>query len=199
MPISDKQASKAINEMIVNDEGGWVYTDHPADPDQGTYAGVRFKTFKKWLIQNGVDIGESYTPQEYYDDTINDASEALAEEILELYYVKYYLAAKCDQVAFRLRRPMLSCAVNIGPREAIRALQRAFNRVGYNLETDGIFGKYTSSANMISGGTTVNYFLDEWMRYYIWIIESDADAGKFHRIEFLEGWLNRVTRYRYRG
>ncbi len=192
-----------INSMIENDEGGWVYTDHPADPDKGTYAGIRFKTFKKWIISKQWEDAEQFTPEDFKKEaTADDAEQIFRDFILQIYYDKYYLPARCNIVGNTLERPMFSCAVNIGPKEAIRTLQRAYNMavLGPALIEDGIWGPITEAGMQLSMYVMKPPFMREWFRYYIHILENDWKKGRSDRIVFLEGWFNRVEKNRlYNG
>ncbi len=198
----DDKIRELISNMIENDEGGWQYTNHPSDPDKGTYAGIRFKTFKKWIVANGVDRAEMYTPQNFKDDAQGrNRTDAIDEEVIEIYYHKYWLPAHCDDVGSTLQRPVFSCAVNIGPLEAIRTLQRAYNMavLGPSLFEDGIWGPKTEANMHLSMYVMKPPFMREWFRYYIHIIENDHDKGNHKRIDFLEGWFNRVEKNRLYG
>ena len=196
------QIHKIIRNVIEQDEGGWVYTDHPNDPDQGTWAGVRFITYKNFVTRHNASL-KNLTPADYKEIALSRPKER--ETIIDIYYEEYFKKCGALYVPDSMKQALFSHAVLTGVRKAVRSLQRAVNKDNFypnpKLIEDGIFGektrkqleKYISEVPEITMSCIYleQYFCHFWMQYLIHVVESNPSY-----LVFLEGWFNRVERYR---
>jgi lysozyme family protein len=106
----------AFTELIKH-EGGFV--DHPSDPGGAT----------RWGVTQAVARENGYTGH------MRDFPIELAKDI---YRRQYWDAVKAEQLPPAVRYAVFDAAVNSGPRQAIRWLQRAVNA-----QEDGILGPQT--------------------------------------------------------
>lgn len=108
--------------VLLGHEGG--YSDHRDDPGGKTMYGVAEDTAR----------AEGYTGE------MNALPLDVAKRI---YRKRYWDAVRADELPAPLRYPMFDAAVNSGPRQAIRWLQRAVL-----VADDGAFGPKTLAAVM---------------------------------------------------
>lgn len=184
---------------IIDEEGGFVYTDHPVDPDRGTYAGIRFNVFKSYIeTQRGV-----ITPTTFKEMAL---SGLLKEYVLNIYYTSYFQQMNLLKLPDRLIMPVFSCGINCGTRKAIKLLQKSCNEmedIRMLLKVDGINGKRTSNfahrlcfkiENKLPAidytDKVRNNFIKNWIHYYIKIVNHDHKDAVF-----ILGWFNRANKY----
>jgi len=138
---------------IIDEEGGWRYTDHPKDKDRGTYAGVRYKVFAAYYLNN--NPGKEMSPAIFKDlaerGVINDM-------IIDIYYQKYYKRMQIDFILDNMKMPLFSAGVNMGVRRGVMLLQKTINKIADTsvirdndeniilLKVDGICGTKTCTA-----------------------------------------------------
>ncbi len=206
MEISAK-ALDAIDQIIINDEGGWVYTNRKDDLGGPTYAGVTGKWFVIWnnkkypntkfSINNFISV---FTQQKVNDYWV--------ELIYEFYYDEFYLPIRGDDLPSLLAHAVLSAMINVGADEAPYWLQSAINDVGKEilktpgtkftfLKVDGKIGPKTIEAVNLIGmkyhhyvDLSNRYCLDYWLPKYIRKVVKTPSQ----RVN-LKGWYNRVRKY----
>jgi hypothetical protein len=187
-------AIQDIKDIIENDEGGWVLTSNKDDPDGGwTYAGI---TAKNW--QDFYSFFSSSLPQDLnrVRTWFNGLSDVAKEQgVYRIYYSVFYLPLKALLNAEEELYPYeLSCAINCGNSVALEVHKIAAGPGDGDYET---------------------VFLREWTRHYVKLVVANAEAWRQYalaltsthslikpaspatlRAIFLEGWFNRVERYR---
>jgi len=107
-------------DILLRHEGG--FSDHPADPGGQTRYGIT----------------EAVAREVGYRGDMRELPIDLAKRI---YKGRYWDAVRADELPEAIRYAMFDAAVNSGPRQAIRWLQRA---VG--VKDDGIIGPKTLAA-----------------------------------------------------
>jgi len=149
--IEMSQLARTAIFHIIEEEGGFVYTDHPSDRDKGTYAGVRYKVFAEYYKINISDTAEM-TPLIYKEMA---GRGVLKDIIIDIYYINYYQKLNIDKLPDVLKMPVFSCGVNTGTRRAGIILQRTVNEILHHrlgvqggsvanfLKVDGIIGSKT--------------------------------------------------------
>ncbi len=147
-------------------EGGWA--NHPNDPGGATMKGVTHRTYTRYLGR----------------DVTHDELRAIPDEHLADIYRKYYWdACRCDALPDGLDVAVFDTAVNTGPAQAARLLQRL---VG--VPADGAIGPRTIAA--INDYVAVHGLPS--------LIEAYTEARQnFYRllptyVHFGEGWRKRA-------
>lgn len=149
---------QAFDELLGH-EGG--YSDHPSDPGGETM----------WGVTRRVATKEGYT----------GGMRALPKDVAkDIYRRKYWDAVMADRLPVSVRYTVFDAAVNSGPAQAIRWLQRALD-VG----EDGVMGPLTLDAvNKASGLKLGVLFNAERLDF----MTSLPTWGSFGR-----GWARRIV------
>ena len=150
-------------------EGGWA--NHPNDPGGATMKGVTHKTYASYL---GRDVG----------NVSHDELRAIPDaHLADIYRTRYWNACRCDELPDGLDMAVFDTAVNTGPAQATRLLQRI---VG--VPADGAIGPKTLAA--------VNEYVAAHGLHQL--IEAYTEARhNFYRllptyVHFGEGWRRRA-------
>lgn len=133
MPTHQMSAFDIAMNHVLQWEGGYV--DHPRDPGGATNMGITIGTLSAWL-------GRRASKAEV---------KALSKETAMLIYrERYWRTCHCDSLPIGLAILVMDAAVNSGPGNAGRALQRAVNEVNRTrrvntrpLKVDGAIGPNT--------------------------------------------------------
>jgi len=153
---------------IIKREGGYV--DHPADKGGPTKFGITLATLAEWrgYAVNAGDV------------------EALTEaEAWKIYRKRYLEDTRIVKIANPdLRAIVLDAAVNHGPVQAIRQLQRALG-----VPDDGVIGAVTLAAlPYLNPRTVCVKQLAQRARFYGKIISHDHSQAVF-----AAGWADRLA------
>ena len=171
-----------IDEMILDvldKEKGYV--NHPNDRGGPTNLGVTQATLSSWL-------GRPATIQE-----IKDLKKEVAAKIFKKIF---YYDPKIDTLPDLLEPIIFDISVNSGSGNAIRLLQRALLKEGYDVgSVDGILGKntinYSNKLVEKLGKYAINLVVDQRKYFYERIIKNDPDQKVFKK-----GWMNRAESFR---
>jgi len=123
--------------------------------------------------------------------------KAMTVEVAREIYEKEYLAKpRIDTIPEPPRTMILDMAINHGPRNAIRMLQRVVNAAGFGpITLDGRMGPQTRAAveNAASrmGPVLQNAIVEERIRYYHMKVEQHPPNKVF-----IKGWLRRAESFR---
>jgi len=173
---------KNISSMIdgiLRREGGFV--DHPADKGGPTKFGITHKTLSQY-------VGHAVLRRD-----VENLKEDLARDIYER---NYYFAPRIDRLPESIQPFVFDCAVNHGPRRAIRFVQSVCNQAGYqpHLGEDGAMGPNTRRGAEWTEAEMGDLFLralcEERRNFYRLIVESHPSQKVF-----LKGWMNRVDEF----
>lgn len=142
-------------DLILQFEGGYV--NDPSDPGGETKFGI--------------------SKRSYPNEDIKNMTMSRAQEI---YWRDYWLAAGCDKLPPALALMLFDCAVNCGPRTAVKLLQEVVNT-----NSDGIIGPLTLTA------------IDEWELHEL-LVSYFQRREKYYRSLasfsiYGKGWLNRLN------
>lgn len=157
-------------QLVLNFEGG--YTDDPADHGGATNKGI---------IQTEYDAYKTslHSPTQ----SVKYISDA---EVRDIYYKKYWLVASCDKLPVGIDTLQFDAAVNVGPVQAAKFLQRA---VG--VKDDGVIGNQTLSAiNIADPKVLIKKVCLSRINFYIDLVIKDVT-----QLKFLKGWINRVMTF----
>ena len=149
--------------LVLKSEGGWVH--HVSDPGGETNKGVTKRVWEAW-------IGRPCMPGEM---------KALTDEqVAPLYRKNYWDVMSCDELPSGVDYAAFDFAVNAGPGQAKKTLQRALG-----VAPDGAIGPMTLAAIRDADGPTL-------LRAF------SAEKEKFYRglstfATFGKGWMNRIA------
>lgn len=169
---------ETIND-ILRREGGYV--NHPADRGGPTKYGVTQATLSRYL-------GWAATEQE-----VQNMDQEIARDIYER---NYYYGPRIDKLPEAIQPFIFDCAVNHGPRRAIKFVQSVCNQAGFTpaLSIDGAMGPNTRKAAEQAynrmGAIFLEALLEERRNFYRVIVDHNPSQKVF-----LEGWLNRVAEF----
>lgn len=105
----------------------------------------------------------------------------------DIYYQKYWLATKCDQLPDNVAILAFDTSVNNGVSRASKFLQRAVN-----VQDDGIIGDGTIDAvNNVDPSDICSNICDQRENFYRAIVKAHPEQSKY-----LNGWLRRVNEMR---
>ena len=122
--------ARALPRVLAH-EGGYV--DDPFDPGGATNKGITFRVYDAYRTRNGLPT--------------RDVRAISATEVAEIYRLQYWDAVKGDELPPGLDYVLFDGAVNSGPSQSIKWLQRALGDVA----VDGQIGQATLAAVMAHG------------------------------------------------
>lgn len=173
---------KTVDELlddVLRREGGYV--DHPADRGGPTNYGITLKTLSQY-------IG--------YAATENDMKTLDVQVAKDIYEKNYYYGPSIQKLPAQVQGFIFDCAVNHGPRRAIKFMQNVCNQAGYTprLQVDGAMGPNTLKGAQWAQNNMQDMFLlalfEERKNFYRTIVEHDPSQNVF-----LKGWMNRVKEF----
>lgn len=159
-----------VIDAILIREGGYV--DHAADKGGPTNLGITQSTLTDWRKR-------PVTKQD-----VRDLTRAEAREIYRAMYI--------DRPGFNaieshaLRALAVDCAVNHGPRNAVKMLQRAAR-----VFPDGVFGPNSKEqVNRMDASALFRRLCAERAKFYGQLITRDPSQAVF-----AAGWMNRLAEF----
>lgn len=170
-----------IDQMIIDvlsKEGGFV--NHPADKGGPTNFGITQQTLSRYLERVV---------------SIEDVRALDIQTAKEIYELRYYRMPKIDRLHPEIQHFVFDCAVNHGPRRAIKFVQEVCNDAGFGpLEVDGLMGPKTKAQAGACYEQLQNWMLvaliDERQMFYANIVANNPSQSVF-----LIGWLNRARSF----
>ena len=221
-----EDAYAIIEQVIMDDEGGWVLTDRKDDSGGATYGGMTWRTFNE-KAEFPISLSNFCGAARLNEGWLKDG-------IVKCYYEHFWLDCHLDEVPAFAQQMFFSACVNMGKKEATKCLQMAHNHMlntihaDLTLVVDGHFGDRTKGGllhfNRYAKEAAENYeipdlydqfklaFSDAVMERYIRIVQRNArewrdyyesslmtPRHRFSRVlqsENLMGWFNRARKYR---
>lgn len=145
--------------VLIGHEGD--FSDHPDDPGGKTRYGVT----------------EAVAREVGYRGAMQELPLELAKRI---YQERYWKPVRADELPDSVRYAMFDAAVNSGPTQAIKWLQRAINVVD-----DGVFGPKTMTAvRAVDESRLKNVMIAQRLRFM-------TDLSNWH--SFSRGWVRRIS------
>ncbi len=165
--------------IILEHEGGYV--NHKADKGGPTNFGVTQGTYSQWLGRPA---------------TIDDVKNMKVETAREIYETRYFSGPRVDTLPEPPQTLILDMAINHGPRNAVKMLQRTINLAGFGpISVDGAIGPGTRGAVERAAEAMGNYLqnavVEERIKFYNRIVER-----KESQRVFLKGWLRRADSFK---
>ena len=149
--------------FVLESEGG--YSDNPADRGGPTKYGISQKNH----------------PEE-------DIKNMTIERAGEIYRSDYWNPVRGDDLPAGVDYVVFDSAVNHGPKNAGKFLQKAANRLMAGLTVDGIIGNKTLDMVKSNGAILITDILRERDIFYSKIVANDPTQERFAR-----GWQNRLS------
>ena len=165
--------------LILEHEGGYV--NHKADRGGPTNFGVTIDTYSKWLGREA---------------TIDDVKNMKVETAREIYETEYLTGPRIHTLPEPYPQVLiLDMAINHGPRNAIKMLQRTVNLAGFGpISVDGVMGPGTRGSVERAQNAMDNYLqnaiVEERIKFYHRIVERNSSQKVF-----LKGWLRRANSF----
>lgn len=153
--------------MVLRYEGGYV--NNPDDHGGATNHGVTQAVYSAWRAEHGLGQG--------------DVKSIKPEEVAAIYRRGYWDACACDRLPHPVGVAVFDAAVNSGPSQSSKWLQRA---VG--VPADGAIGPRTISATVaLDPKTVTRSCIDQREAFMRSLAERPGQA------QFLRGWLHRLA------
>jgi len=172
----------AIDTMISNilrREGGYV--NHPADRGGPTNFGITQATLSRYVGRAAL---------------ISDVKNLSEDVARDIYEKNYFYVPGIHRLPESIQAFVFDCAVNHGPRRAIRFVQSVCNQAGYEpeLSEDGAMGpnsrKGAEWAEASMGELFLRALVEERRNFYLAIVSARPSQEVF-----LRGWMNRVDEF----
>jgi len=107
-------------------------------------------------------------------------------EFHDIYYNNYWLVAQCDKLKTGVDTIHFDMAVNAGPKQAAKLLQRAIG-----VTDDGIIGPQTlERVNVLDPTVMVKNYVGKRVDFYIDLCVADVT-----QLKFLKGWIRRAIAF----
>ena len=153
-------------KRLLTDEGG--YTDRTRDAGGATRFGISQREYPQL-----------------------DIKTLTREQAIEIYWLDWWCKFRYGELPSPLSAKMLDLAVNIGPSETTRCLQRALRASGVAIAENGILGPLTrASATRANQAALIAALRSEAAAHYRLIAASKTESAAGQ--DFLAGWLNRA-------
>ena len=167
----------AIDE-IIHTEGGYV--NNKADKGGPTKYGITQRTLSYYLNRQA---------------SIEDVKNVTKETAREIYEKMYLTGPRISTLPFPIQNMILDMAINHGPRNAIKMLQRTVNASGFGpISVDGVLGpntrKHVEEAISKMGKVFQNAVVEERITFMKNIVIRDPSQSVF-----IDGWVARAKRY----
>jgi len=146
-------------------------SDHPSDRGGKTCKGITQRVYDDWRVSNRCGKADVFG--------ITDA------ECTGIYRDRYWRAASCDRLPVPVDLVVFDAAVNSGPEQSIKFLQRAVSA-----PADGRMGPVTLARldeSTMSVREVADACIDQRFAFYRRLVELDHTQAVFFK-----GWLRRL-------
>ena len=174
-------------EKILKYEGG--FSNHPLDKGGATNQGITLATLQEFFADYDYGDLDGDGDVDVDDVMLLDTPE----EAAPIYKKYYWDRMKLDTILSGVDFLMFDFGVNSGPKNAVKILQRALNREGFNLTVDGVLGSatvgYVQGRDNYETQGLIDNMLLERRNFYNRLVAINPSQSVF-----LKGWLNRLKR-----
>ncbi|MFP3944326.1 MAG: glycoside hydrolase family 108 protein [Alphaproteobacteria bacterium] len=185
--MQDALFRQAIQTVMYH-EGG--VANDPDDPGGATKWGISLRLLKKIGAIDAVDASSAISADIDLDGDIDaDDLKALpVSQAVEIYRTRFWERYRYGQLHAPAAVKVFDLAVNMGPRQAHKCLQRAIRANEERVIEDGILGPVTlRMANGIEPARLLPALRSEAAGFYRMLAAEKPRLRKF-----LQGWLNRA-------
>jgi lysozyme family protein len=148
---------------------GSAFTNHKNDRGGATRYGIIQTVYGTYRTNKGL------ITQSVKDITL--------QEVQDIYYVGYWVSAKCQDMPGKLSIAVFDTTVNSGKGRSIKILQQAIG-----VAVDGIIGQETlQKLKSLDDTAVANRYIDTRENFYHAIVDHDPTQSVF-----LKGWLRRA-------
>jgi lysozyme family protein len=181
--LSDKRFAAAMRFCMPH-EGGFV--NDPDDPGGATNWGVSLAYLRRLEPDLGRELGDVDGDGEL---TPEDMRQLPAERAVEIYHRQWWTPQRYDELPVSVAVKVFDLAINMGPRQAHKILQRACRASGSDaIADDGILGPVTVRTVMDRReGALMPAIRSEAAGFYRGLVAADSTRRKF-----INGWLARA-------
>lgn len=163
---------------ILRREGGYV--NHPNDRGGPTNRGITQATLSTWLGRPA---------------TIAEVQQLDEDTARHIYETTYFTGPRLDRLPRVVQAQVMDCAVNMGPKPAIKLVQAVINAAGFGpVDHDGVLGPQTIRAAESAATGMGPLFGDaiaiERIAFYRDVVRRRPDQAVF-----LGGWTNRACEF----
>ena len=179
--MSGKKVQSMLDQIMSSEKakgGGDQFTHYKGD--KPTKYGITLETYR-----------EHINPKATIED-LKKLTEKGAKDIFKKYYYEKY---KIDQLPDYMQHNVLDMAINAGPGNAIKLLQKEINSTlpeGKKIAVDNFLGPQTLKAakNYANKNEFDNSYGVARLNYYNDVAQNNPEKSKF-----LEGWQNRTNKF----
>lgn len=162
-------------EYLLKDEGT-KYTNDPKDSGGPTKFGITQTTYEQYVKRIS---------------TIDEIKNMSVETAKQIYFDLYWKAGGCDRILhLGLAACLFNSGVLYGTGTTSILAQKALNKCGYTLKSDGVFGdKSIAAINQVGPAKFLKEFHGELLNRIETIIAANPKNERFRN-----GWINRANR-----
>ncbi|MCB5198263.1 peptidoglycan-binding protein [Loktanella sp. TSTF-M6] len=182
------QSVEQIAAEIVAREGGFV--DDPDDPGGATQHGVTIHTLRRL----GLDLdGDG-------DVDAADVRRISRDRAVQIYIQHYFEAPRIGTLPDALHASVFDMYVNAG-NNAVKILQRLFNRMRLDVQVDGVIGAQTATAAVRAMEAAPDHLVDAYgiarRNYYYALADQRPASRKYARRRDggRGGWITRAEMF----
>lgn len=164
---------------------GVHFVNDPDDPGGATNFGISLRFLNSIGLAGDID-GDG-------DVDADDIRAMTLERAGQIYIKHFWEDTHIDQLPPRLAVKVFDMAVNMGPKQAIKILQRTLNAIGHTVAVDGVIGPQTLKA--IDAGFAADHLMQKLMddlrlsvgAFYDLLVKKHPVFQKYQR-----GWQRRA-------
>jgi lysozyme family protein len=175
----DKGGRMNVDQLIdeiIKIEGGYVI--HPIDKGGPTNMGITLATLSAWRGHRQLSA---------------DVQRLTKAEAKDIYESEYYVRPGISKLPELIQPVAFDMAVNMGPKQAIKIIQKACTLLGRQVKMDGKMGPMTVLAAQSVCDTpkaVLRAITDTRKEFYQKLVDDDPKQGVF-----LAGWMNRADKF----